>query len=61
LKCLVTLLHSEEWLLPIFEEGLLWHDDPLDFDGGFFESITSSCCFFLLRDKLGLVQSFLFV
>lgn len=32
LKSLVTLLHTEKRLLPIFKKSLLTHDDTLDFD-----------------------------
>jgi hypothetical protein len=61
LEGFVTLLHSKQRLLPVFEEGLLGHDNPLDFDGCLLESVTSCSCFFLLGDELGLVQSLLLV
>jgi len=61
LKCLVTLLHAEEGLLPVLQKCLLAHHDLLDFNGGFFQGVTGSCCLFFLRDELGLVESLLFI
>jgi hypothetical protein len=61
LKCFVSLLHSEESLLPVLKEGLLAHNDFLDFDSSLFQGVAGSCCFLFLRDKLRLIQSLLLI
>ena len=61
LESLISLLHSEEGLLPIFEKGLLAHNDLLDFDGGFLEGVAGCSGLFLLRNKLGLIEGLLLV
>ena len=61
LESLISLLHTEEGLLPILEEGLLAHNDLLDFDGGFLEGVTGSSGLFLLRNKLSLIEGLLLV
>ena len=48
LERLVSLLHAEETLLPVLEQGFLAHNDSLNLDGGFFKSVTGSGRFFLL-------------
>ena len=48
LESLVSLLHTKQRLLPIFEKGLLAHYDSLDFNGCFLEGISGGCGFFLL-------------
>lgn len=61
LERLVTLLHAKQTFLPVLEQGLLAHDDSLNFNCCLLESVTSCCCLFLLRDELGLVECLLFV
>jgi hypothetical protein len=61
LKCFVSLLHSEESLLPVLKERLLAHNDLLDFDSSLLQGVAGSCCFLLLRDKLRLIQSLLLI
>ena len=61
LESLISLLHTEEGLLPILEEGLLAHNDLLDFDGGFLEGVAGSSSLFLLRNKLSLIEGLLLV
>ena len=61
LESLVSLLHTKERFLPVIEQGLLGHDDLLDFDGGLLQGISSSSCLFLLGYELGLVKSLLLV
>ena len=61
LQGFVTLLHTEQGLLPIFEQGLLGHNDSLDFDGGLLKSVTGGGRFLFLRDKLSLVQGLLLI
>lgn len=47
--------------MPIFKQGFLGHDNALDLDRGFFQSVASGGCLLLLRDKLGLVKGLLLV
>ena len=61
LECLISLLHTEQTLLPIFKQCLLTHYDSFDFNGCLFECVPGCCCFFLLRDKLSLIERFLLV
>jgi hypothetical protein len=61
LESLVSLLHAEKSLLPIFKQRLLAHNDLLNLDGRLFESVSRSSCLLLLRDKLRLVEGFLLV
>jgi len=61
LESLISLLHTKEGLLPILEEGLLAHNNLLDFDGGFLEGVAGSSGLFLLRNKLGLIEGLLLV
>ena len=61
LESFVSLLHTEETLLPIFKQCLLAHNDSFDFNCCFFECVPGCCCFLLLRDQLCLVERFLFV
>ena len=48
LESFISLLHTEEGLLPILEEGLLAHYDLLDFDGSFLKGVAGSCSLFFL-------------
>ena len=61
MKSLVTLLHAEERFLPVLEQGLLAHDNALNLDGGLLESVACSGSFFLLGDKLGLIEGLLLI
>ena len=48
LESFISLLHTEEGLLPILEEGLLAHYDLLDFYGSFLKGVAGSCGLFFL-------------
>lgn len=48
LESLISLLHTEESLLPILEEGLLAHNDLLDFDSSFLEGVAGGGGLFFL-------------
>ena len=61
LEGLVTLLHAKETLLPVLQQRLLAHHDTLDFNGCLLEGVTGGSSLLLLRDKLSLVQSLLFI
>lgn len=61
LEGLVTLLHAEKRLLPVLQQRLLGHDDPLDLDRCLLQSVPSGCGFFFLRDELRLVKGLLFI
>ena len=61
LESLVTLLHAEQTLLPVFEKGLLGHDNALDLNSSLFEGVPGGSGLFLLRDELGLVEGLLLV
>ena len=47
--------------MPVIEQGLLGHDDLLDFDGSLLKGVSGGSGFFLLRDELGLVEGLLLV
>lgn len=48
LEGFVTLLHTEERLLPILKEGFLGHDNTLNLDSGFLQGVAGSCSLFFL-------------
>jgi hypothetical protein len=48
LESLISLLHTEEGLLPILEECLLAHNDLLDFDSSFLEGVAGGGGLFFL-------------
>ena len=55
LECVISLLHAEDALVPVFQKHFLTHLNAFNLDVSLFLRVAGRCSFLLLRDQLSLV------